>query len=63
MNEGADPYRYDWEFQRATGMVAVQTNNPDMDEAGRRLIALAAEVGESVHDTALMILDRRLRMS
>jgi hypothetical protein len=33
-----------------------------MTKAAARLIAAAAEVGESVHDTALLILDRRLQL-
>ena len=56
-------YQYDWEFHRATGMVAAQIDTHDMAEAAGRLVAVAAQVRESVHDTALLVLDRRLRLS
>ena len=62
--EGADTaYQYDWEFHGATGMVAAQIETHDMAEAAARLVAVAAQVRESVHDTAVLVLDGRLRLS
>jgi len=55
--------RCDWEFHQATGMVAVEIDTPDMTKAAARIVAAAADIGESVHDTALLLLDRRLRLS
>ncbi len=52
----------DWAFHQATGMVSVQIGVVDMAEAARRLVEAAAEIGESVRDTALLVLDRRLRL-
>jgi hypothetical protein len=53
----------DWKFHQATGMVAVQLDTHDMAAAADRLIAVAAERGESAHDTVTAVLDRRLRLS
>ena len=56
-------YRYDWLVQGAIGMVAAQIGTHDMTEASARLAAAATEVGESIHDTARLVLDRRLRLA
>jgi hypothetical protein len=52
----------EWTFHQATGMVAVQIGTNDVEEAARRLIALAAERDETVHATASLVVDRRLRL-
>jgi hypothetical protein len=57
------PNPRDWLFHQATGMVAAQIDSDDMATAAARLIATADEIGESVHDTARLVLDRRLRLS
>jgi len=62
MTEGQGSYLDDWEFHQATGMVAVQVHTWDMGEAASRLIALAAVRGESVHDTALLVISRQLQL-
>ena len=45
---------------QATGMIAAQADC-DIDEAFNRLNIRAAAMGQSIHDTALDILDRRIR--
>jgi hypothetical protein len=54
--------RDDWTFHQATGMVSVQIGTNDVEEAARRLIALAAERDETVHDIASLVVARRLRL-
>jgi len=56
-------YLDDWEFHQATGMLSVQMGTHDMAEAAIRLIALAVERRESPHNTALLIIDHRLRLA
>ena len=53
----------DWQFQQATGIAAAQIGTGDLTEAAGRLVTAASEVGESVHDTALMVLEGRLRLA
>jgi hypothetical protein len=53
----------DWDFHQATGMIAAQLGMFNMAGAAQRLISLAVELDESVHDTALLVLDRRVRFS
>ena len=47
-------------IHQATGMVAAQADC-DIDEAFNRLNIRAAAMGQTVQDTALDILDRRIR--
>ena len=54
--------RLDWEFHQATGMVAAQLDLHDMDLAAHYLALAADQCGESLHDTALVIVDRRGRL-
>jgi hypothetical protein len=53
----------DWKFHQATGMVAAQLDTYDMAVAADRLIAVAAERGESADETVAAVLDGRLRFS
>jgi len=55
--------REDWEFHQATGMVAVQIGSPDMEKGARRIVAVAAERGESAHDVAVLVIEGHLRIS
>jgi hypothetical protein len=55
--------REDWQFHQATGMVAVQIGSPDMEKGARRIVAIAAERGESAHDVAVSVIEGRLRIS
>ena len=52
----------DWEFHQATGMVAAQIGTHDMNEAAIWLVAASAEIDESPHDTAMRVIERRLRL-
>jgi hypothetical protein len=53
----------DWEFHQATGMVAAQLDIASMDAAAQHL-AWAAEVfGESLHDAAVLVVERRVRLT
>jgi len=51
----------DWAFHQATGVVAAQLDT-DIQTASEKILSTAAEIGESPHETALLILDRRLRL-
>jgi hypothetical protein len=55
--------REDWEFHQATGMVSVQIGSPDMEKGARRIVAVAAERGESAHDVAVLVIEGHLRIS
>jgi hypothetical protein len=55
-------YLQDWEFHQATGMVAVQVGTHDMTEAALWLVAASAEIDESPHETAMRVIERRLRL-
>lgn len=55
--------REDWEFHQATGMVAVQIGGADMEKGARRIVAVAAERGESAHDVAVLVIEGHLRIS
>jgi hypothetical protein len=53
----------DREFHQATGIVSVQLGTTDMSQAGRRLVAMAAQRGEPVHATSLLVIGHHLRLS
>jgi hypothetical protein len=55
--------REDWEFHQATGVMSVQMGTSDMERAGRRLVAIAAERGESVHAISLLVIDHDVWLS
>jgi hypothetical protein len=63
VSDHVDPGQRDWQVQRATGIAANQIGTRDLSEASGRLVSLAAELGESVHDTALMVVEGRLRLA
>ena len=53
----------DWHFDQATGIAASQIGTSDLAEVSGRLVAAATKIGESVHDTALMVVEGRLRLT
>jgi hypothetical protein len=53
----------DWHLDQATGIAATQIGTSDFSEVSGRLIDAAAKIGESVHDTALMVTEGRLRFT
>jgi len=52
----------DWEFHQATGMLSAQIGTHDMCEAAFELIALSVQRHESPHDTALLVVARKVRL-
>ena len=55
--------QHDWLFDQATGIAATQIGTSDLSEVSGRLVAAATKIGESVHDTALMVTEGRLRLT
>lgn len=53
----------DWHIDQATGIAATQIGTSDLTEVSGRLAAAATKIGESVHDTALMVIEGRLRLA
>jgi hypothetical protein len=60
MNYGSSEEFLTVAIHQATGMIAAQADC-DIDEAFHRLNIRAAAMGQTVQDTALDILDRRIR--
>ena len=64
MSELADAgQQHDWHFDQATAIAATQIGTSDLSEVSGRLVAAATKIGESVHDTALMVVEGRLRLT
>jgi AmiR/NasT family two-component response regulator len=60
MSNGASDEFRSVAVHQATGMIAAQADC-DIDEAYHRLNIRAAAMGQSLQDTALDVLDRRIR--
>jgi hypothetical protein len=60
MNNGSSEEFLSVAIHQATGMIAAQVDC-DIEEAFNRLTIRAAAMGQTVQDTALDILDRRIR--
>ena len=53
----------DWHFDQATEIAAGQIGTSDLIDVSDRLVDAAAKIGESVYDTALMVVEGRLRLA
>ena len=62
MTEGSAVRDDDWEVHQATGMVAAQIGTWNMSEAAARLMAVATARGQSLYDTALLVVSRQLQV-